>query len=250
MNGEVYQAARLVTSFKTGKSFERKDYEKEIHFSFLPKGLIAKSEHWVSDPQKWFTALTETGITDLYLIMKTKTSAKERKTFGFINTQPVIIASKYRNNKYSYWKPQWSYNAAINGWIVEYSERPWRTHPKETPFFINNSDNFKNSLIRISDFSRRMGIEYYEKLFNSSVAVLDGKVPSKEYRYVEISELPEINKRLFRAASLADVFGGMGTWNDNPCAAAKEKGLLEEYNDLSDELLKQIRIAVMFAVNW
>ncbi|MBP3854386.1 MAG: hypothetical protein IK990_02070 [Ruminiclostridium sp.] len=65
-----------------------------------------------------------------------------------------------------------------------------------------------------------------------------------------MSELPEINKRLFRAASLADVFGGMGTWNDNPCAAAKEKGLLEEYNDLSDELLKQIRIAVMFAVNW
>jgi hypothetical protein len=51
------------------------------------------------------------------------------------------------------------------------------------------------------------------------------------------------------AASTADVFGAMGSWNDSPPYMADEKGLSSFYNELSDELLKQQRLAIHYAVN-
>ena len=54
---------------------------------------------------------------------------------------------------------------------------------------------------------------------------------------------------MFAAASKADVFGAMGSWNDSPPYAAHEKGLDAEYDQLSAELLKNIRLAILYAVN-
>jgi hypothetical protein len=51
------------------------------------------------------------------------------------------------------------------------------------------------------------------------------------------------------AADAADVFGAMGSWNDMPRGPAHEKGLDEEYESLSDELLKQVRLATLYAIN-
>jgi len=53
----------------------------------------------------------------------------------------------------------------------------------------------------------------------------------------------------FKAAITADVFGAMGSWNDSPPYMAHEKGLDKEYDLLSGELLKQIRLAILFAIN-
>ena len=61
--------------------------------------------------------------------------------------------------------------------------------------------------------------------------------------------LPEHNRRLFEAAGVADVFGGMGSWNDSPAGIAEEQGQKECYDKLSQELLQQIRSAVLYAVN-
>ena len=57
------------------------------------------------------------------------------------------------------------------------------------------------------------------------------------------------NRDLFEAASNADVFGSMGSWNDGPAAKAAAEGKLEEYNKLSDMLFNQIALAVMYAIN-
>ena len=62
-------------------------------------------------------------------------------------------------------------------------------------------------------------------------------------------DLEENALRMFLAASQADVFGGMGSWNDDPAGIAQEKGLGEEYDRLSKELYVQIRKAVMYAVS-
>lgn len=61
--------------------------------------------------------------------------------------------------------------------------------------------------------------------------------------------MPERNLRLFAAANLADVFGAMGSWNDEPAAMAQQKGLSKEYDRLSDELLRNVRLAILYAVN-
>lgn len=48
---------------------------------------------------------------------------------------------------------------------------------------------------------------------------------------------------------MADVFGAMGSWNDGPPYCAHLKGLDNEYEGLSNELLRQSRLAVLYAVN-
>ena len=46
-----------------------------------------------------------------------------------------------------------------------------------------------------------------------------------------------------------DVFGGMGSWNDEPGWLAQDKGLGQVYDELSDQLLRNIRSAILFAIN-
>ena len=41
----------------------------------------------------------------------------------------------------------------------------------------------------------------------------------------------------------------MGSWNDSPPYMAQNKGLEEEYDILSDELLKNIRLAILYSIN-
>lgn len=38
---------------------------------------------------------------------------------------------------------------------------------------------------------------------------------------------------MFEAASIADVFGAMGSWNDSPPIYGSQKGLDKEYETLS-----------------
>ena len=61
--------------------------------------------------------------------------------------------------------------------------------------------------------------------------------------------MPEINARLFYSAKISNVFGGMGSWNDSPPYYLHEKELEIEYDKLSEELLTQIRLALLYSVN-
>jgi len=62
-------------------------------------------------------------------------------------------------------------------------------------------------------------------------------------------KIPEINARLFYSAKISNVFGGMGSWNDSPPYYAHKKGLESEYDSLTEELLTQIRLALLYSVN-
>ena len=66
---------------------------------------------------------------------------------------------------------------------------------------------------------------------------------------MELLQLPSQNLKIFTAANRADVFGAMGSWNDSPPYMAHEKGLDKEYETLSSELLKNIRLAILYSVN-
>lgn len=62
------------------------------------------------------------------------------------------------------------------------------------------------------------------------------------YDYLEAGQI-------YEAVNKAAVFGGMGSWNDDPAGLAYEKGLESEYNELSNRLLEQVRYHVMYAAN-
>lgn len=81
-------------------------------------------------------------------------------------------------------------------------------------------------------------------MFDSAIRLLDGSDESETKSAAELPQLPPRNQRIFKTAGAADVFGGMGSWNDTPSYMAHSKGMMNEYNELSGELLKNLRIHV------
>lgn len=92
--------------------------------------------------------------------------------------------------------------------------------------------------------------EGFAHIFHSAKNLLDGigEYPDKKYG-LQLPPISHEKLQIFEAASLADVFGGMGSWNDDPLCAAQDMGLDQEYQTLSDRLLKNIRLAILYAIN-
>lgn len=108
---------------------------------------------------------------------------------------------------------QWEFDAVQKGWNILYTEQKWEPLPPGKP------------------------------LPDSHGTLQSGP------RTIPLPQIPDNRLPLFQAASIADVFGAMGSWNDTPPCMAHEKGMDEEYEALSSELLTQIRLAVLYAVN-
>ena len=65
-----------------------------------------------------------------------------------------------------------------------------------------------------------------------------------------IPAIPEDMMKYYLAADVADVFGAMGSWNDEPVVAAREQHKEKDYATLSDRLLCSVRLMTMYAVNF
>lgn len=252
MNGETYQIARIVSAAKkamyenTELHFTPGPYEKSITFHFLPqKRLFIKQERVALSPDEWFAACKKDGLRDLFVLIRTDSS--NPRLLGFINTKPINMTVVYKNGDVHYWTPKWVFDGDHKQWNVDYTEHIWDNPPHGLPTFIDNTNDFRNILTEIKQFADLIGEGYFVTVFEKARNVLDGKEPAADAP--GFPELPAANRALFRAAMIADVFGAMGSWNDSPPCVANEKGLDDEYERLSAELLKQIRLATMFAVN-
>jgi len=105
-------------------------------------------------------------------------------------------------------------------------------------------------LLQIKDLAAKIDCENFANIFEFAIQSLDGKNEGIDKEYgLELPQIPSRNLNLFEAASQADVFGAMGSWNDSPPYMAQNKGLEEEYDILSDELLKNIRLAILYSIN-
>ena len=102
----------------------------------------------------------------------------------------------------------------------------------------------------VADWQFNSAQKNWNILYSSAVNLLDGssEYPDKKYG-LELPQIPQQNLQMFEAASMADVFGAMGSWNDSPPYMAHKKGLDKEYEILSADLLKNIRLAILYAIN-
>lgn len=100
--------------------------------------------------------------------------------------------------------------------------------------------------------AKRLDFEYYSKQFHEAYEILLGKnidIPDWMESIYAFLKNNEDQLRLFLAVEKTYVFGGMGTWNDSPAWAAASKGIEEEYNQLTNNLYNQIKLAIMYSVN-
>ena len=251
MKGELFQMCRLTAAAKSALfgysefGFEPIQYENRIEFLFLPNiSQCGIDDRTAADPEMWYEYLTKKGLRDIKLIAATDNS--DIRMLGFANSLRGCIACYFKNGEVTAFYPAWSFDKEQKVWNVLYTEE-LKLVPFEPPHFDDNTDELREVLIEISDLAERIDCKAFANIFDKARDILDGgELPENK---LPMPKIPEKYLSIFYAADRADVFGAMGSWNDSPPYMAQEKGLEKEYDELSARLLKNIRLAVLYAVN-
>ena len=258
MNGELYQICMLVNAARNAISNKQEftylynEYENFINFSFLPhKAFFGKKCHKAENVQEWFQYCVKKGMYDIKFL--TPLQVEDRALLGFANVGRSCILTFYKNYFVSYWVAKWEFENTLRKWNITYQEYQWDNPPANPPQFDNNIEELKDILIKISAFADQIEFKEFGNIFRNAYDILSGvsEIPDKNIngKLMCMPAISDEKKRLFYASSIADVFGAMGSWNDSPPYYAHMKGLDDEYERLSNELLKQIRLAALYAIN-
>lgn len=224
-------------------------YENRIEFEFLPQRRFwGMKKYTAPNVSAWFEQIKKNEVTDVKLLCPY--SVKNRGILEFSNTTESSILCFNRNGKVTYFVADWQFDSVQKNWNILYSEHEWPNPPSQKPQFENNTGSFREVLVSIRELAIKIECENFAHIFSSAVNLLDGssEYPDKKYG-LELPQIPQQNLQMFEAASMADVFGAMGSWNDSPPYMAHQKGLDKEYETLSAELLKNIRLAILYAIN-
>lgn len=247
MNGETAELCALTANAKyalkhgTKLIYTTDKYVNSEIFRFLPRKNKEITERSAED---WFGRLLSLELTNIFMLLPVR--ADNRKIHGFANTKGGCILCFFKSGLVTFFTPKWSFNNEIRMWNIEFTEREWENPPSGTPRFSDNTKEFTEVLADIADLAKKIETGHWADIFLKAKEILDGGC---EYEKTKLPDLPERNLRLYSAAAKADVFGAMGSWNDSPPYYAHEKGLSDDYDRLSDELLIQIQKALLFAVN-
>jgi hypothetical protein len=250
MNGEFYQICCIVAAAKNALKSKSKirftplKYENRIEFRCLAKDG-KKRPYKADNVESWFDYCLEKDITDFRFL--SPYAVEDRNILGFSNTTQSSIVCFY-GETVTYFSANWKFDRSIKMWNTEYSEQKWDNAPSSKPKFKNNSEKFKEVLKHIKKLAIDIECNNFAETFQKALDILTGK-SSIDNSNMPLPQIPEEAKNLFQSANIADVFGGMGSWNDEPPYAAHEKGMQKEYEKLSNDLLKEIRLAIMYAIN-
>ena len=250
MNGEVFNACIIVASIKQALksnlelNYKGEKYIKSLVFDYIMEGDPEKREQ--ANINEWFKHALKLGLSDVRFATNLALSSKERSLQGFSNVSYKSILCIYKD-KMSYFVPHWSFEEDKSGWDIVYKEFSLDGTP-EIQKFSDNTLEFKDILTRISKFAVEIECENFGDCFRKGLKALNE--PEKiEQNILNAPLMPKLNLALFTAASAADVFGGMGSWNDDAAGLAQHKKRGKEYDKLSGELFTQMRKATLFAIN-
>ena len=255
MNKEIIQICNIAIAVKFALKTKTKikyfpfEYEKNIEFLFSENKLnLLEKNYKTRNIEEWFDYCLNLGLEDIKILLPV--SSKNLNIPNDLNTSKIKIICYFKNNLILYFTPKWEdYN---NEWYIIYTEHEWEPPLKSKPKFYDNTEDFKDVLNRIAILADKIDFQNFGNIFRKAIDILNGeKVENiqKTFYGLYFSELPKINKHLFYASDISDVFGGMGSWNDSPPYYAYKKGLEIEYDNLSKELLTQIRLALLYSLN-
>ena len=250
MNGEVFNSCIIVASIKQALksnlelNYKSEKYIKSLVFDFILGDEPEKREQ--ASINEWFKHALKLGLSDVRYATNLSVTSEERSLQGFSNVSYKSILCIYKN-KMSYLVPHWSFEEDKKGWDIVYKEFSLDGMP-EIQKFSDNTLEFKDILTRISKFADEIECENFGDCFREGLKALNE--PEKiEQNILNAPLMPKLNLALFNAASAADVFGGMGSWNDDAAGWAKRKKRAKEYDELSAELFTQMHKATLFAIN-
>ncbi len=245
----ITAAAKKALIEKSELSYTPLKYENRIEFQFLPeKKLFGTKKYKSENVPAWYDCCVNKGLVDIKLLAPI--AVKDRNILGFSNTTQSSLVCFYEEGKVAYFSPQWEFDSVQNKWNILYTEQEWYDAPSGKPHFENNIESFKAVLSEIKELAYKIDCDNFARVFQKALDILSGSFDYTDTVYnVPLPKIPEEKLHIFQAASTADVFGAMGSWNDSPPYMAHEKGMDKEYEFLSSELLKQIRLSTLYAIN-
>ncbi|MDU2360481.1 MAG: RNA polymerase subunit sigma, partial [Campylobacter concisus] len=237
MNGEVFNSCIIVASIKQALksnlelNYKSEKYIKSLVFDFILGDEPEKKEQ--ASINEWFKHALKLGLSDVRYATNLSVTSEERSLQGFSNVSYKSILCIYKE-KMSYFVPHWSFEEDKRGWDIVYKEFSLNGMP-EIQKFSDNTLEFKDLLTKIAKFADEIECENFGDCFREGLKALNE--PEKiEQNILNAPLMPKLNLALFNAASAADVFGGMGSWNDDAAGWAKRKKRDKEYDELSAEL--------------
>lgn len=250
MNGEVFNACIIVAFIKQAlKSNSELNYKSEKFIKSLVFDYVLGDEPEKREQasiNEWFKHALKLGLSDVRYATNLTVSSEERSLQGFSNVSYKSILCIYKD-KMSYFVPHWGFEEDKKGWDIVYKEFSLDGTP-EIQKFSDNTLEFKDILTRTSKFADEIECENFGDCFRRGLKALN-EPENIEQNVLNAPLMPKLNLALFTAASAADVFGGMGSWNDDAAGWAKRKKRGKEYDELSSELFTQMQKATLFAIN-
>lgn len=253
MNGEMYHICCITAAAKkalqdgTDILYTPIEYVFRTEFRFLPeKELFVRKDFTAYNVEDWFEHCKQKKLLDMKFLAPV--SVSDRMVLGYSNTSQSSIVCFYEGGKVTYFTARWEFDPTRK-WTVLYTENEWQDPPSEKPHFEDHTEDFARTLEKIKGLAVQLGFEGFAQTFQDAWNLLIGRKEAADVDKLAMPPLPAKHRQMFAAASKADVFGAMGSWNDSPPYVAHERGLDAEYDRLSAELLKNIRLAVLYAVN-
>ena len=255
MNKEIIQicniaiAVKFALKTKTKIEYFRFEYEKNIEFLFSNNKLnFLEKNYKARNIEEWFDYCLNLGLEDIKILLPV--SSKNLNVPNDLNTNNIKFICYFKNNLILYFTPKWKETS--RGWNVIYTAKKYENFINGKLKFYDNAEDFKNVLSKIATLADKINFPNFGNIFRKAFSILNGESFEniRNTFYGEtLFKIPKINARLFYSAKISNVFGGMGSWNDSPPYYAHKKGLEIEYDNLSEELLTQIRLALLYYVN-
>ena len=244
MNGEMYDLCSL--TLHAEKALRGNTVFEPVEMKYVAQRKFVFSQSFGStfSQEEWFRISVKRGLKAVRMLAPT--AVKDRGILGFVNTTQAYLALFREDGSVAALLPKWEFQKTETMWHVTYQEQEWPDSPKGIPVFQNETETLRSVLQEIEELARRIGEPYFAQCFQDAQDLLDGNgtMPSDMF-----ADVPEPYRSILGAVSKGDVFGAMGSWNDSPPYEAQQKGLKDEYDRLSDALLKYNRLNMLYAVN-
>ena len=243
---DIVIATKVALKTKNKINYLPFEYEKSIEFLFTKnKVFFFERSYKAKTIEEWYKYCLKLGLEDIQILLPV--SSVNSNIPNELNTNKNKFICYFKNNLVLYFTAKW--NATSGGWNIIYTAHKYENSTNEKIKFYDNTEDFRNILIKIRDFSNEIGVKNFANIFNYAFELLDEKKYIMNKEKFPLNFLPDKNARLYVSSMTANVFGGMGSWNDGVPYCAYEKGLTDEYDKLSKELSEQIELATMYALN-
>jgi len=217
----------------------------ELAGSLLKKPII--SDHLAD----WLLGMRRRGITRLWLAIP-GSGGVDRKLLAFTGTTAWYLVGTTKKSQGEVWRSSWTVGdpdaPEHRIWDVDYRGRRMSETGPPPGNMADAAELLKAALTRASAFASDQGIDEWAALFDAALKLGDGPDPVPPYHpdMFPPTAYGRPARRLLAMATRADVFGGMGSWNDLGFDPGEPT---REYEAISAELYGAVAAGFVAAVN-